>query len=76
MTGKELSSALKRLGFSQRAFARLLSRYSEDAGVPPSTVNHWCTGKHAVPGSVALLVDVLERVQGISSKYMAEAETP
>jgi DNA-binding transcriptional regulator YdaS (Cro superfamily) len=63
MTGSELRAALSRLGMSQRAFARLLSRYNEGADVTATTVNRWCMGNHPVPAAVALSIDLMETMR-------------
>lgn len=60
MVGAELKAALGRLGMSQRAFSRLLTRYAADGEVTPTTVNRWCMGEHPVPASVALSIALLD----------------
>lgn len=60
MTGAELKAALSRMGMSQRAFSRLLTRYAVGSEVTAATVNRWCMGEHPVPGAVALSIALLD----------------
>lgn len=54
MTGDEFKGALSRLGMSQERFARLV-------GAAPRTGQKWALGETRVPGSVVLLLTLLDR---------------
>lgn len=74
MDGNELKAALSRLGLSQRAFAKLLTAYSNDTTVTATTVNRWCQDEHPIPGAVALAVDLLERNPSPLTDIMAKTK--
>jgi transcriptional regulator with XRE-family HTH domain len=72
MNGDELKRALERIGMSQRRFAALLAEYQTETKMTPTTVNHWCTGKHPVPGAVALAVTLLERIKTLGDDFLGD----
>lgn len=59
MTPRDLKSAREALGLSQAGFARLLGLDGRDAD---DTVRRWEAGRSRVPGSVAALLWLLDRL--------------
>ena len=63
MTSDEFKSMLVRLGLSQRAFAAILTRYS-DSPTSHITVYRWSSGARKIPAAVALALSMMRDVPG------------
>ncbi len=61
MTDDELTAALRRLGLSQAALARLLDDLGERQPAP-TTVWRWADGRSRVPIGVGALLRLLEEI--------------
>lgn len=55
MTAEQLRLALKRLGYTQRGFARYV-------GANERTVRRWVDGEQDIPGWVPVLIGLLDRI--------------
>ncbi|MBI3445994.1 MAG: hypothetical protein HY055_11700 [Magnetospirillum sp.] len=61
MTDEEFTNALRRLGLSQAALARLLDDLGEQQPAP-TTVWRWADGRSKVPIGVGALLSLLEQL--------------
>ena len=61
MTDEEFTDALRRLGLSQAALARLLDDLGEQQPAP-TTVWRWADGRSKVPIGVGALLHLLEQL--------------
>ena len=73
MTDDEFTEALRRLGLSQAALARLLDDLGEQQPAP-TTVWRWADGRSRVPIGVGALLRLLEQLPSdLRSQYTRKA---
>ena len=55
----EIRAALSALKITQSELAHILTQESAGITVSHSTVCNWCSGKHSIPGGVALALKLM-----------------
>lgn len=64
MTNLEFRDTLARLGFSQSAFARLMTEHGDHSN--PETilrrVQRWCSSDYEIPGEAVVIINLVDQL--------------